>query len=139
MPMPFIDHVVFLSIFMLSFIFFNSMWSYMSLFLLCLLVLPSVIQLSSGDSINRFHLTTFTFCTCMSQARAWISNVLCRDPFYAKWFEARGNCSYCWCWWNCYRHYLNFLFITVHLDLDCAYILQWLLFNAKMSSFLATS
>ena len=33
--------------------------------------------------------------------------------FSVQWFEVRGDCLFCWCWWNCWPSIcLNFLFIT---------------------------
>ena len=42
--------------------------------------------------------TTFQ---CLTQARTWISNVICHDLFCVQWFEVR-DCSFCWYLWSCW-------------------------------------
>ena len=34
-------------------------------------------------------------CLCLFQASTWISNVVSD-------FEVRGDCLFCWYWWNCW-------------------------------------
>jgi hypothetical protein len=40
----------------------------------------------------------------------WILDVICCGLFCGHWVKMRGDCSFCWYWWNCW-HSL-FLFIT---------------------------
>ena len=35
---------------------------------------------------------------CLSQARTWISIVICHGLFNLQWFEVRSDCLFCWCW-----------------------------------------
>jgi hypothetical protein len=40
---------------------------------------------------------------CLSTTRTWISNFICRgSPFRVQWVKMRGDCSFCWYWWNCW-------------------------------------
>jgi hypothetical protein len=34
---------------------------------------------------------------CLSQARKWISNVICHCVCVQWWVKMRGDCSFCWC------------------------------------------
>jgi hypothetical protein len=36
---------------------------------------------------------------CLSQARTWISNVICHGFLYVQWVKKRRDCSFCWYWW----------------------------------------
>ena len=51
------------------------------------------------DHINRFKPVTRL---CLSQARTWISNVICRVLSCFQWVKVKGVCSFCWYWWNCW-------------------------------------
>ena len=65
------------------------MWSSLSgsksiqvFFIVCLCVLPLEIQISrreGWDPINQFNPTT---SVCLSQARTWISNIICGGDFF---------------------------------------------------------
>jgi hypothetical protein len=48
----------------------------------------------------------------LSQARTWISNVICRGLliFYIQWTKVRGDCSLCWYCWNCLPSLLKLSF-----------------------------
>jgi len=54
---------------------------------------------SDGIPVNQFIPATFL---CLSQAKTWISNVICCGLFYVQWFEVIGDCLFCWYWWNCW-------------------------------------
>ena len=43
---------------------------------------------------------TFATYLCLSQVRNWISNVIYHCRFCVQWVRMRGNCSFCWYWWN---------------------------------------
>jgi len=63
-------------------------------------VLLLTIQLSRGECryrINRFNITTFL---CLSQTTTLISNIICHVLFGLQWVKVRGDCSFCWHWWN---------------------------------------
>ena len=48
----------------------------------------------------------------LSQARTWISYVICRGLliFYIPWTKVRGDCSLCWYCWNCLPSLLKLFF-----------------------------
>jgi hypothetical protein len=48
----------------------------------------------------------------LSQARTWISNVICRGLliFHIQWTKVRGDCSLCWYCWNCLPSLLKLSF-----------------------------
>ena len=58
---------------------------------------------------------------CVSQARTWISNVICRGLFFfnVQWVEVRGDCLFCWswsCWSSLFKrsfHNCPIFFITI--------------------------
>ena len=57
---------------------------------------------------------------CLSKARTWISNVICRGLFNFQW----GDCSFCWYWWNlkaclCYLSWQTVIYWTIWLGLWC--------------------
>ena len=68
-----------------------------------LYVLPLAIQLSRGNG-SHFNPTTFL---CLSQARTWISNIICCVCFLCL---VIGDCLFCWYWWNCWPSLHNSFF-----------------------------
>ena len=68
-----------------------------------------------SDLINQFISATLL---CLFQTRTWISNTICLGLFCVQWFKVGGDCSFCWCWWNC----LNFLFLMFSI---------WILFFSQ--------
>ena len=65
-------------------------------------ILPLEIQLSRGknlDMINPFNPAT---SVCLSQVRTRISNVICCGLILCS-IEIKGDCSFCWYWWNCWQ------------------------------------
>ena len=71
-------------------------------------MLPLEIKLLSwggGDPINWFNPAILL---CLSQAKTWISNIICRSVFCAQWVKVRGDCSFCqhsWNWWpSLFKH-----------------------------------
>ena len=48
---------------------------------------------------------------CLSQARTCISSVLVF--FYVQWFQVRGDCLFCWYWWNCWSSLYKLSFHNV--------------------------
>jgi hypothetical protein len=86
---------------------------------LLIYVLPLEIQLSRGegwDPINRFNPATFL---CLSQARTWISNVICWHScglFCVQWVHL---CYFCWYWWNWWPSLFKLSFhIPPHLGIS---------------------
>ena len=86
---------------------------------LLIYVLPLEIQLSRGegwDPINRFNSATFL---CLSQARTWISNVICWHScglFCVQWVHL---CYFCWYWWNWWPSLFKLSFhIPPHLGIS---------------------
>jgi hypothetical protein len=72
-------------------------------------------QLSKGenlDLIDRFYPATLL---CLSQARTWISNSICRCPFYM-FNELR---------WEVIVHCLNFLFIIIFSNMITKYLMAF--------------
>ena len=99
-----------MSMFMLTFICVGRIYGS---FCYRVVILLLEIQLSWGESwvpINGFNLA---ICMCLSQARTWISNVICRDMFYVHGDKVRGDCSWCWYWGNCWPSLLNLSFHNV--------------------------
>jgi hypothetical protein len=47
---------------------------------------------ATNISFNLFNPATLL---CLSQARTWISNIICR----VQWVKGRGDCSFSWYWW----------------------------------------
>jgi len=69
------------------------------------------------NPIDQFNTT---ICLCLYQARAWISNAIGCGHFYVQWFEARGDCSYCWYWWIVDHHCLSFFsYIILENNILC--------------------
>jgi hypothetical protein len=48
---------------------------------------------------------------CLSQARTCISSVMVF--FYVQWFQVRGDCLFCWYWWNCWSSLYKLSFHNV--------------------------
>jgi hypothetical protein len=69
---------------------------------LFLSVLSLKIQLSRGEGWNPFNLFNPTTSLCLSQDRAWISNVISLFMF--------NDCSFCWYWWHCWPSLIKFSF-----------------------------
>ena len=116
-----------LSVFFSPF-FCNSVWSFWvkricAEFLSCVHIWSVVRNLViKGDwhPINRFNPA---IVLCLTQARnsdIWRSLCVC-----VMRVKMNGYCSFCWYWWNCWRHCVNFLFIIVSntpldvMDTDC--------------------
>ena len=66
---------------------------------------------SRGESYDTFNQFIPAILSFQSQARIWISNVICRDLFYVQWFELRWGWSLCWYWRNCWP--LPFKLLTI--------------------------
>jgi hypothetical protein len=51
------------------------------------------------DHINWLNPTTFLW---LSQARTWISNIICHGLFLCSVssVKMKGNCLFCWYWWK---------------------------------------
>ena len=69
---------------------------------------------------------------CLSQTKTWISNVTLSWSFYVQWFDVRGDCSFCWYWWNCWPS-LFILFFS-HLCLYKVEIKPYLLEDRRPKS-----
>jgi hypothetical protein len=67
------------------------------------------------------HLNQFngTFL-CLTQARIWISNIICHALFCVQWFEMRGGCSFRWYLWNCWSSQFK---LSFHNTKPCVF--QW--------------
>ena len=66
-------------------------------------IFPTLSAMSSilCDIQNIFiRLNSATFL-CLFKTRTWIFNVICHGLFCVQWVKARGDCSFCWYWWNC--------------------------------------
>jgi hypothetical protein len=78
-----------------------------------------------GDPVISIQYNPVTLL-CLSQARTWISNVICCFLFLCS-VKMRGDCSFHWYWWNGWPSLLNFLFIRKvlgegsRIDLDLVY------------------
>jgi hypothetical protein len=44
---------------------------------------------------------------CLSQHRTWI---MCHGLSWVQWVQMRGDCSFCWYWWNCWPSLFKFSF-----------------------------
>jgi len=66
------------------------------------------------EPINQFNPATFA---CLSLVRTWISNIIhvCLGLFYLQCVEIRDDCSFCWCWWNCWPSLFKLSFHKVLL------------------------
>ena len=80
------------------------------------------IQLWRGVCWDPIYLFNSATLLCLSQARNWISNVICRGLFLCSMrsVKMRGDCPFCWYWWNWWPSLLNFLFIwlLIHFALN---------------------
>ena len=61
------------------------------------------------DEILHLNQCNATFL-CLTQARIWISNIICHALFCVQWFEMRGGCSFRWYLWNCWSSQFKFSF-----------------------------
>ena len=69
------------------------------------------------DPINWFNPTTFVY---LSQARTWVSNVICHtfcNSFCIQWFEMKGGCLFCWYQLNCRPSLFKLSFNKILIDL----------------------
>jgi len=77
-----------------------------------------IIKKAEGiDLIDRFNPTTLLY---LSQAKIWISICICQDIFVFNDIEAKGSCSHCWYWWNCWPALFKLSFhnkYKIHLQL----------------------
>lgn len=68
---------------------------------LFIFVLPLKIHYEKENGlINRFSPAAFM---SLSHARSWFSFCICRGLLYVRWCEVRGDCTFCWYWWNCWQ------------------------------------
>ena len=75
---------------------------------ICFAIGDPVIKRGGKRPINWFNLGTYL---CLSQARTWISNIVCHGLFCVQWVKMRGDCSFRWYWWNCWPSLSN---LSVH-------------------------
>ena len=84
-------------------VFLRWKWIYAGfVYHLFIYVWPLEIQLLKGkrwEPINQFNPAT---CLCLSQTRTWIPNVIGHDFMCVHWGMVRGDCAFCWHWWNCW-------------------------------------
>jgi hypothetical protein len=52
------------------------------------------------NTINRFN--PGIFCACLKARPGYPTSYVLVVFFYVKWIEARGDCSSCWYWLNCW-------------------------------------
>ena len=50
-------------------------------------------RLSPTTVLCLSHIGTWIYISHMSYVMVF---------FYVQWFEVRGDCSFCWYWWNCW-------------------------------------
>jgi hypothetical protein len=71
-----------------------------SFFRLFIYVYISCYQGEVWESTCRFNPDTLLR---LPEARTWIYNVICRCPlFYFLYVKVKGDCLFCWYWWNCW-------------------------------------
>ena len=61
------------------------------------------------NTIYWLNAATFLY---LSPDRMWISNIIC----HVQWFEFRGDCLFCWYWWNCWPSLFKLSFHDVALS-----------------------
>jgi hypothetical protein len=66
--------------------------------------------MTSWASLRLFY-TTHIIIIWLSQAKTWISNVICRGLLYDQWIELRGGCPFCCYWWN---YWLSLFKLSFH-------------------------
>ena len=81
-------------------------------------IFSSPNQYIGWDHINRFNPAK---TLCMSQARTWISNIVCRGLFCIQWVQMRGDC----CWGERWL-LLRWEMIVVEVRDDCCWGERWL-------------
>ena len=61
------------------------------------------IQLSKRESWCSVYWFNTEICMCLFQARTDLDFQRHASwSFYIEWVEVRGDCSFCWYWWNCW-------------------------------------
>ena len=93
----------------------NLCWVSFFIISLFISIMQLEFQLSKGENlelIDRFYPATLL---CLSQARTWISNSICRCPFYM-FNELR---------WEVIDHCLNFLFIIIFSNMITKYLMAF--------------
>ena len=69
---------------------------------------------------------------CLFQTKSWISNVTWRTRSFLVYRERmRGDCSFCWYWWNFNNLCLSFrvselLLVKIYLTYTVLFFVQWL-------------
>jgi hypothetical protein len=54
-----------------------------------------------SDIKHRYYIASILLC--LSKGRTRFYNVICRVLlFCVQWMKMRGDCSFCWYWWNCW-------------------------------------
>ena len=87
-------------------------------------IFSSPNQYIGWDHINRFNPAK---TLCMSQARTWISNIVCRGLFCIQWVQMRDDC----CWGERWL-LLRWEMIVVEVRDDCCWGERWLLLRWEM-------
>jgi hypothetical protein len=100
-----------------------------------------VARFTLNSEINAFHDWSFGYrlqlmamCIGLIQShhhvchksRTWISTVICSGLFlFVQWNELKGDCSFCWYWWNCWPSLLKLFFPIIDIKLWDKFC-QWL-------------
>ena len=61
----------------------------------------SSLPVKRGGSLS-FLIATIRNGLAMEIGRTWISSIIFHGLFHIQWFKVRGDCSFCWYWWNCW-------------------------------------
>ena len=68
---------------------------------------PILISILGHTNTIVWHLLSSSIK--IKQARTWITTVRC-CLFCVQWVKMKGDCSFCWYWWNCWPSLLSLSF-----------------------------